>query len=228
MQGVRPQAHPLPRPAPHLWTGAARPGEHGCVQERILEVRHDRPRLRTCPPFRPRGPAGSRHLVGLLTHELERSHAFSPPRQIPQDCQGDNGSNATALSPEPGFPRPEIRPNTAAGPSRIRTGVPCLPDESSGFLPATRVVGRMYRSREACQWEEAIRHGPQSQPPAVLVASNSAGHEALGREEMTVAGGHAARLRQAAGTAVFARRAGPPGREKKASDTLKPPRRHRR
>jgi len=102
MRNVRLQTHRLPQPAPRLGKGRERPWERGCVQERILEVRRDRPRLRPCPPSRPRGPASSRHLVGLLTHELERSHAFSPPRSPLKGALGDNGSNATALSSKPG------------------------------------------------------------------------------------------------------------------------------
>ena len=40
---------------------------------------------------------------------------------------------------------------TAAGPSRIHTGVPCLPAERSCERPATRVGGEVYRSRGPCQ-----------------------------------------------------------------------------
>jgi len=53
----------------------------------------NRPLVRPCPPFRPRGPACSRQLVGLLTPRLGRLHAFSrSPRRR-------NGARQPASSP---------------------------------------------------------------------------------------------------------------------------------
>ena len=61
--------------------------------------------------------------------------------------------------PEPDVPRrPQWlettgldRPITAAGPSRIHTGVPCLPGGSNCLHPATKVAGRVYGSGKDCQ-----------------------------------------------------------------------------
>jgi hypothetical protein len=140
------------------------------VQERILEVRHDRPPVRPCPPSRPRGPASSRHLVGLLTHELGQPHAFSP-----RTSAGGGRSRQWLECDRPPsrtwFPRPENRPNTAAGPSRTRTGVPCLPFRSSGFRPATRVKGGMYRLGQDCQASRA----PAARPARLAIAAAADG-----------------------------------------------------
>ncbi len=191
-------------------------------------MHHDRPRLRPCPPFRPRGPASSRHLVGLLTHELERSHAFSPPRQFPQDCQGDNGSNATALSPEPGVSQTRVAPEHSGG------AVPDL-HRSSLFAGGKQRLSPGHQSR----WRSVPIGQMLSTMPARpgeaakfawrrSVVANPAGCEAFRREAVTVGRGRAARAGQTVRMAVFTPRAGSPGLGKKPSTLLKPLRRHRR
>jgi hypothetical protein len=198
------------------------------VQERILEVRHDRPRLRPCPPFRPRGPASSRHLVGLLTHELERSHAFSPPRLIPQDCQGDNGSNATALSPEPGVSQTRAAPEHSGG---------AVPDShrSSLFAGGKQRLSPGHQSRRrSVPIGQRLSTMPARPGETARFArrrhamANPAGREAVRREAVTVARGRAARPGQAVRMAVFAPRARSLARGKKPPTLLKPLRRHRR
>ena len=100
----------------------------------VLKTHQVRPFARPCPPFRPRGPADSRHRVGLLTLGLghcppSRGHLRpagrpSCPTRSPQWLDdNDLSPGGTVVR----HPRTGKRPITAAGPSRIHTGVPCLP-----------------------------------------------------------------------------------------------------
>ena len=76
-----------PTPLAHLQPGMSI--EHQCAKPLRWKI-SDRPLSQSCQPFRPRRLASSWHLVGLLTHKLGKSHAFSRlPQQHSQWQESD-------------------------------------------------------------------------------------------------------------------------------------------
>jgi hypothetical protein len=192
-------------------------------------VHHDRPRLQPCLPTRPRGPTSSRHLVGLLTHELERSHAFSPP---PAAHSGVRRTTMARMRP-PSLPDLGI-PQARKSPEHSGGAVPDL-HRSSLFAGGKQRLSPGHQSR----WRSVPIGQMLSTMPARSgeaakfawrrsVVANPAGCKAFWREAVTVARGRAARAGQTVCMAVFAPRARSPARGKKPSTLLKPLRRHRR
>lgn len=150
------QTHRPPQsaPSPH--------GRGTTLAERVRagedpSVSRDRLPMQPCPPSRPRSLASSRHLVGLLTHELgsiaRLLAASGTPRRC---CNRDNGSNATALSLKPGFPGLRI--------ARIqRRGRPGFTPEFPVRLSEAEASGRPPESMAECiDEEEAVNKAGQS------------------------------------------------------------------
>jgi hypothetical protein len=183
---------------------------------------------RTARAARARGAAraavtcSSRHLVGLLTHGLGRPRTFSPGSRV---RDGGNGWNAIDLSrpPCPGSEHGRTtRPNTAAGPSRNRTGVPCLPKDRSGEPPATSVAGECSGCHEVVNHADTATPRPHALPPA---AGDPADHEVWSgpqRETVTVVPARPAPLAQAGSAARSTQRARANHCRKNTSDSLKP------
>ena len=101
---------------------------------------------RPCPCDRPR----SRHAL------LMNAGRSSDSQAQPAACLLASRTVSPFRSQWPDNSRPlipvwEIRLDTAAGPSRNRTGVPCLPVVHSCKRPATRFVAGVYRWCHPCQ-----------------------------------------------------------------------------
>ena len=111
---------------------------------------------------------------------------------------------------------------TAAGPSRNRTGVPCLPVENSVFERGHQSRGRLYRLRRGCQSHGHRPWHRQGLPRGARRVANLAGRGRPGREGLTVVRCRAARPANTAPTALSTQRAAANPRGKNTWDSLKP------
>ena len=151
-------------------------------------------------------PAAPPSQVGMLSNAGRSSDSQARPadtfsRTLPPGGRARNGSIAAGLFPD----RRSTdwnRLDTAAGPSRNRTGVPCLPDESSCRRRATRFEGECRGLLPAVKPPRARTTQSENFTPPDRGLSNPAGRARDGPESVAVARHRAAQIAHARPTAI--------------------------